>query len=86
MSISFIAIHSRILKYVAPWGQNTLRGALYPTLPYLWPFASVEHMAASDFWREINQQQPLLHSLALWLVRNFWCSETCSNSTFIQSL
>ena len=34
MSISFIAIHSYILKYVASRGQNTLRGALYPTLPY----------------------------------------------------
>ena len=34
MSISFIAIHSYILKYVAPRGQNTLRWALYPTLPY----------------------------------------------------
>ena len=34
MSISFIAIHSYIFKSVAPWGQNTLRGALYPTLPY----------------------------------------------------
>ena len=34
MSISFIAIHSYILKSVALWDQNTLRGALYPTLPY----------------------------------------------------
>ena len=34
MSISFIAIHSYILKFVAPWGQNTSRGAHYPTLPY----------------------------------------------------
>ena len=30
MYISFIDIHSYILKYVAPRGQNTLRGALYP--------------------------------------------------------
>ena len=35
MSIYFIAIHSYILKYVAFWGQNTLRGTLHPTLPYL---------------------------------------------------
>ena len=35
MSITVIAIHSYIVKYVAPWGQNTLRWALYPTLPYL---------------------------------------------------
>ena len=36
MSISFIAFHSYSLKYVAPWGQNTSRWALYPTLAYLY--------------------------------------------------
>ena len=40
MSISFIAIDSYILKSVAPWGQNTLRGALYPTLPYSYVYCT----------------------------------------------